>query len=236
MNHYESIEGGSYWGGKDRAEALKKYRQDDERRAIQLRDVVSGKHVVDVGCGTGGFMDYIKDIAASVSGIEPQEYIRKELGSLGYNMYRIPEEGPQDQFDIATLFHVVEHITDPLITLEATRKILRPGGTVIIEVPHARDILFTLDSFKQYSLWSEHIILHTQQSLRAYLEATGFKNIEISGFQRYPLANHLGWFLSGKPGGQNTFEALQSPETQRAYEEILKRDGKTDTLIARATA
>ncbi|HVM73380.1 MAG TPA: class I SAM-dependent methyltransferase [Candidatus Paceibacterota bacterium] len=236
MAHYESIEGGSYWGAKDRAEALEKYREDDERRAKQFHDLIVGKDVIDVGCGTGGFMDQIKRASHSISGIEPQEYVRKELITLGYEMYRVPEEAPESRFDIATLFHVLEHITDPLETLAATRKLLRPGGKIVIEVPHARDVLFSLDSFKQFSLWSEHFILHTKESLRAFLQAGGFKNIEIQGFQRYPLANHIGWLVSGEPGGQKKFPALRSTDIERTYERILIEAHKTDTLIAYAEA
>ena len=236
MSHYETLEGGAYWGAANRDEALEKYREDDERRAEQFRDRIAGKDVIDVGCGTGGFMDIVKRDTRSIAGVEPQEPIRKVLSELGYDMYRVPEEALAGTYDVATLFHVLEHITDPLATLEATRRLLRRGGTIIVEVPHARDTLLSSEAFQKFTLWSEHLILHTKQSLQAFLEASGFKNIEIAGFQRYPLANHVDWHVSGEPGGQKKFPSLRSIEAERAYAQILIDSDKTDTLIAIAEA
>src|SRR5579864_1796109 len=73
LAHYEEVQGGAYWGAQDRANALLKYAEDDARRAKQFAPDVTGKDVVDVGCGTGGFMDHIRSIARSTSGAEPQE-------------------------------------------------------------------------------------------------------------------------------------------------------------------
>jgi hypothetical protein len=59
-----------------------------------------------------------------------------------------------------------------------------------------------LDSFKESTFWSEHLILHTKESLRKILEAVGFKNIKIEGLQRYPSANHL-YLRHNRLGGHN---------------------------------
>ncbi|MBC7836235.1 class I SAM-dependent methyltransferase [Acetobacteraceae bacterium] len=232
VSHYDEIDGGTYWGGKTRDEALKLYHDDDIRRSEQFRSLIEGKDVIDIGCGTGALLDYWKGVAKKVDGVEPQEYIRKELQALGHTVYHLPQDAPKEQYDVATLFHVVEHVIEPLAVLSRVRETLRPGGIVVIEVPHARDALLQLDSFKAFSLWSEHLILHTKESLHALLERAGFKNIQINGFQRYPLANHVGWFVDGKPGGQNRRPELRVQGAEEAYEKILKESDQTDTLIA----
>lgn len=234
LAHYEEVPGGSYWGAKDRQEALALYREDDERRAAQFLHLFKDKKVVDVGCGTGGLLDYVKDSAAEVAGVEPQSYIREELRKEGYTMFKMPADAPMAAYDVATLFHVLEHITTPLETLREVRALLRPGGRVVAEVPHARDVLLQLESFKKFSLWSEHIVLHTRQSLAAFLEAAGFKNIKVEGYQRYPLGNHLGWLLDGTPGGQKKYPAFHSAELEAAYVRKLLDTDQTDTLIATA--
>lgn len=231
--HYENMGDGSYWGGENREKALALYQEDDQRRAAQFGATIARKDFIDIGCGTGGLLDRMRTNAKSIAGIEPQKHAREELHKLGYTMYRLPIEAPKESFHVAGLFHVFEHMTEPLKTLKEVRDILRPDGTLILEVPHARDILLKLDAFKAFTLWSEHLILHTKESLRTYLEAAGFKNIRIEGYQRYSLANHIGWFVDGKPGGQKrypAFDIFTSP-----YARFLKASNQTDTLIAFAT-
>ena len=234
ISYYEAMEEGAYWGGVDRETALKKYALDDYRRFEQFKDYFADKDLLDVGCGTGGFLDYAKPVCKKVAGVEPQEGVRKGLESLGYEMYRVPEDIPQNSFDVITLFHTLEHLIEPLEVLENLKQALRPGGVLIVEVPHARDALFALDTFKKFSLWGEHMILHTQESLRKFLSVTGFNEIEVFGHQRYSMANHLGWLACGLPGGQKLFAANGGGESEMEvqYKDLLISNDKTDTIMA----
>jgi SAM-dependent methyltransferase len=235
ISHYEEIEGGLYWQAKDRTEALKLYAEDDARRATQFESYIKGKDFVDVGCGTGGILDYVKPLAKSVAGVEPQRGIRDELVELGYVMHRLPVDMPESSYDVASLFHTLEHLTDPLETLREIKRSLRPDGTLIVEVPHARDVLIStldLEVFKKFTFWSEHLILHTRESLTKFLNAAGFSSVEVKGFQRYPLANHLYWLAKGEPGGQKHLSQFRSPELDEAYAYRLDALDQTDTLIA----
>jgi hypothetical protein len=106
---------------------------------------------------------------------------------------------------------------------------------IIIEVPHARDILFSLyncKKFKEFTFWSEHLVLYTKTSLKLILDAAKFLNYKIEGFQRYPLANHLYWLSKGKPGGHEKWPFLVCEKLEAAYQEQLKEIDRTDTLIA----
>ena len=106
---------------------------------------------------------------------------------------------------------------------------------MIIEVPHARDALFTIydcEKFKQFTFWSEHLILHTKTSLKLILNAAMFSSFEIYGYQRYPLSNHLYWLSKGMPGGQDKWPELISDKLNFEYKEQLSKLDRTDTLIA----
>ena len=232
ISHYEKVQGGTYWGAKDRKEALVKYREDDARRANQFATYIADRDFVDVGCGTGGLLDLVKDLAKSVSGVEPQAFMRTALQEEGLQMYRLANDLPPTRFDVAGLFHTLEHLTDPLGTLADVKKTLRPGGLLIIEVPHAKDALLAIESFRALTLWSEHLILHAHESLKKFLEIAGYKNIRIEGFQRYPLANHIGWLVEGAPSGQKKHADLLSDKCDIKYSQLLKDMDKTDTLIA----
>ena len=201
--------------------------------------MIEGKVWLDVGTGLGGILDLLSSCAAKTIAVEPQQGARESLQKLGYQVYRDLEEVPDQSIEVVTLFHVVEHLTEPLKELQKIRNIMKPGGSIIIEVPHAGDVLlssFDNDAFKAFTFWSEHLILHTRQSLMAFLQEAGFHGITVSGFQRYPLANHLYWLAKGKPGGHNHWGHLKTPDLDRAYENLLNSIDQTDTLIAIARA
>ena len=137
--------------------------------------------------------------------------------------------------DVVTLFHVLEHLTHPLESLREIATRLGDAGTVLIEVPHARDALFTLydsEPFKAFTFWSEHLVLHTRQSLKILLETAGFEQVEIRGRQRYPLSNHLHWLARQRPGGHEAWSCLNTTMLHEAYEAALAGIDRTDTLIA----
>ena len=108
-------------------------------------------------------------------------------------------------------------------------------GKIIIEVPHAEDFLILqeeLKEFKNFTFWSEHLILHTYKSLKSILMKAGFKNINIEYYQRYNFSNHLGWFIKRKPGGHIFYKNIINDRLNLSYCDNLKKLGQTDTLIA----
>ena len=126
-------------------------------------------------------------------------------------------------------------MTDQVETLKAIRKKIKKKGKIIIEVPSAQDFLISIDElpeFKKFTLWSEHLILHTEKSLRKYLTLAGYKKIKIKYVQRYGYANHLGWFLKKQPGGHGFFKKYSNKKKELSYMQNLIKEKQTDTLIA----
>ena len=213
--------------------------EDDDRRFRQFRELLKDKSVCDFGTGHGYFLDNCLAVCSHVSGTELRKEraaeIQDRLGAKATIKKEIGEF--EDSFDVVTLFHVLEHLEDQIGTLKEIRGRLNDGGDLIVEVPHARDFLIhklKLKAFHDFTFWSEHLILHTRQSLEAFLGEAGFQNIEIAGFQRHGFANHLYWLRHGKPGGHEIFKELTSPEIEDAYAGYLKQRDWTDTLIATA--
>ena len=141
------------------------------------------------------------------------------------------------QVDVAFMFHVLEHLPDPLPVLESIGKITRPSvGLLVVEVPHANDFPITdarCQPFIDFTLWSQHLVLHTRDSLKRLLQAAGFTEISIYGIQRYGLANHLTWLAEGKPGGhKGHLSCFETPELSDAYRAALAARDSTDTLVA----
>lgn len=233
--HYREQDGFAYWRVANRAEALARTRRDDLRRVEQFGHLLRGKRCLDVGAGTGGFLDAARSLARTIAGVEPQPGVRQVLRDAGHIMYPSCESVDQTGLDVATVFHVLEHMTEPVDALSQVRRRLRPGGIVIVEVPHARDLLlshFDHAAFKAFTFWSEHLILHTRASLTLYLELAGFRDVSVTGHQRYPLANHLHWLLQNEPGGHERHPELSNEALDRAYANQLDTLDATDTLVA----
>ena len=209
---------------------------DDARRVKQWKTHLENRRVLDVGCGTGSFIMGVSEMSRSVSGIEPNAVLRNRLASMGYDIRRDVSELRQDEtFDVITLNHVFEHLVEPLETMKALLKHLDKDGLVIIEVPHSRDFLLNtldLESFKSFTFWSEHLILHTEGSLRTFLLKSGFSSVTIAGYQRYPISNHFYWIMNGKPGGHKLFDFLNDKDLMESYSQYLLRRKETDTLIS----
>lgn len=238
-NYYSDQEGLNYWSKEGREAGLKETGEDDRRRAALIRDMVKGKVYADVGTGLGGILDLVKDDVKEAHAVEPQRNARNMLTGLGYRSHASTADlaASGTRCDVVTLFHVFEHLVEPLAELERIHEALRPGGVVVIEVPHARDALlslYDLDAFKRFTFWSEHLVLHTHASLDRYLEKAGFSSIHVRGIQRYPLANHLYWLKAGMPGGQNHWPQLRDAKVEEAYARLLDRNSLSDTLLATA--
>lgn len=213
---------------------------DDPRREAMIVDRLRGRRWVDVGSGSGSLVEALRKqaIPEFAACVEPNENFRREIVGKGIaceaNVYDLSQTFSKS-FDVATMFHVLEHLHSPAETLRELHNSLRPDASLIVEVPHARDILletYDSDAFRNFTLWSEHLVLHTRASLRVVIEAAGFEIEEIVGIQRYPLANHLYWLSKGMPGGQVTWPWLSNPELDRAYLETVRSIDQTDTLMA----
>ena len=211
-------------------------QNDAQRRFKSNLKYVKGKRVADFGCGSGDFLKLVQPHCKDVIGIELQENYLNELNEFGISCYDDIEELDNNSLDILVSFHVIEHLPNPLETLSHLMQKVVSGGQILIEVPHANDFLLAkvnCDAFKQFTLWSQHLILHTRDSLQKLLEFVGLYDVKIEGVQRYPLSNHLYWLSDGKPGGHKTnLASLDSDDLQRAYQYSLSEIDATDTLVA----
>jgi 2-polyprenyl-3-methyl-5-hydroxy-6-metoxy-1,4-benzoquinol methylase len=209
--------------------------EDDKRRIVQHNNILKNKKILDFGCGWGGFLKkIIKE--KLLTGIELRKecilYIKKNIKKIHIsdNLNNLNEK-----YDVITMFHVLEHIPHQIETLKTLKTKLTKNGKIIIEVPSANDFLLKLKEFKKFTFWSEHLILHTENSLRKILEFSGFKKINIKYYQRYNFSNHLGWFIKRIPGGHDLYKNISDKKINKDYSDYLIRNKSTDTLSAIAS-
>ncbi len=235
-NQKYEMKGLSYWSSKNISDARDKTYDDDIRRYKQLSNL-NYNSLLDFGCGNGGLLKIIKDnnCNAKIFGIELNSKLIEYLNNENITTYDSIEKIPDDiSFDCIMLNHVLEHLKEPIEILKNIKKKMNTKTLLIIEVPHANDILindYNSSEFKKFTFWSEHLILHTEKSLMKLLSIVGFSKININYYQRYNIFNHLFWLSDGKPGGHKN-NNLHDEDLIKSYNNFLVKNKKTDTLIA----
>ena len=209
--HYSEKKKFKYFGNNNIDDAQKIDKPDSIRRSKYIKNFVKNKKWVDVGTGSGGLLAEFQYSKKNIEAVEPNRDMRDNLKSRGFKIYKDINDLNDNTYDLITLFHVYEHISDPLDFIKILNRKLKPNGKIIIEVPHAEDILikiFNLNSFKKFTFWSEHLILHSKKTLKKFIEYGDFKIIQLDGIQRYNLMNHLYWISKNKPGGHIKLKIL----------------------------
>ena len=231
-NHYE--ESGMHG---DDLPSVKSWAQgaerDDERRFNLLKDTIVNAKIMDFGCGASGFISKAESLARKVVGVEPEQRVH-EYWKDRLEIY-ISLKEVDDDFDLITAFHVVEHLPDPIAILKSLAKCIKKGGRIVIEVPNSNDALLTLydsNSFQNFTYWSQHLFLFNANNLQKLANQAGLRTVSIQQYQRYPLSNHLYWLSKNRGGGHIHWPFLDNPDLDNAYSASLASIGKCDTLIA----
>lgn len=207
---------------------------DDYRRIDYFKKYLKKKlNICDFGCGFGGFLKLLKKKNNSI--VYGVEVNKKSINNINSKKIKI-EQNLDDfkfNFDIITLFHVLEHLPDQINTLKKIFQKLNKRGKLILEVPHAGDLLIkklNLKHYKNFIFWSEHLILHSEKSLTKYLKKAGFKKIKFFYYQRHNFLNHINWILNDDYGGHIKYKKHYSDTISLFYNNFLIKKKLTDTI------
>ena len=104
-----------------------------------INEYVSRGTILDIGCGTGEFLNYCKENNWQTLGIEPGLDARKqaqEKHNLSVNDEAYISQIPDNSFDVITLWHVLEHVHELNERVAELKRIIKDNGVVIIAVPN----------------------------------------------------------------------------------------------------
>lgn len=161
------------------------------KESLQVRDFAKTRaflaerypqrgRLLEVGSGYGYLLDYFRQDGWQVEGAEPNEGLnRNARKTLGLKVFSgiLPEANyPDASFDVVLMAHVIEHVPDPQDTLREIRRVLKPGGMLVMETPRYDTLMFKLLGRRERSLSCDgHIYFFTTKTLRESSEKAGFE-------------------------------------------------------------
>ncbi|REG89336.1 class I SAM-dependent methyltransferase [Winogradskyella sediminis] len=118
-----------------------KVREISLRRKLKLINSFQSesKTLLDIGCGTGDFLETALKDNWKITGIEPNESARQIANSKTNNAVFETEELSKlksNSFDVITLWHVLEHLPNLEMHTALLKSLLKPNGTLVIAVPN----------------------------------------------------------------------------------------------------
>lgn len=147
-----------------------------------------GSRFLDVGCGLGRSLFLASLLGHEVSGTEI------DADAVAFCTARLPggdvrhgdllqQDFKENSFDFILLYHVIEHLRDPLAYLREIHRILKPGGMVCIGTPDPDALSYHVHRFSMFLRGRvpsivdglEHTVLFPRKTLRDALSSMGFK-------------------------------------------------------------
>ena len=167
---------------------IKKNRVDSSSTRLRIQwlshqmGALKDKRVLEIGCGQGHLLKAIQNQGAQVHGIEPSTPDGVLAGSLSghdnISICMLSDFQTSMQYDAVVLIHSFEHISDPVVTLQQIRTLLKPDGCLFIEVPN----FFSTTGFyrKRKGVHEypspNHLFIYTPGTLIGILRKSGFEN------------------------------------------------------------
>jgi len=215
-------------------ERLRHFEHENLEREKRIGPLVVNKDVLEFGCGAGALFRKIKPLAKKIEGLERTASFRQLLVGEGYVIYDRVED-IKNKFDVILMFHVLEHLPDPVASIQSCFNMLTPGGLLYIEVPNINDALLTLydiEAYHKFHFFKDHLHYFSRQSLETTIRLAGAKAVSVSGYSRFGLSNHLYWLKHGKAGGHKIWSFLETPSLFSEYAAALAAADMSDSLVA----
>ena len=151
-----------------------------KRKESIFQNGTTQKSILDIGAGTGDFLEYCRDNKYSVTGTEPSEAARRIAKQKGIDLYKSIEEISDKKFDVITMWHVLEHVPNLFECLEQLKDMLKEKGKLIIAVPNFKS--YDAEYYKEY--WAaydvpRHLWHFSQKSIRTLFDSVEMKVVKV---------------------------------------------------------
>ena len=142
------------------------------RRLLRGRPPEGGWRLLDVGCGAGSFVSLARKQGFAAEGLDA--FLPEGLENSHLHRGHLDQLAP-GSFDIVTLLNVAEHVVDPAPLFAGIRRILRPGGVLLLNCPYGNSLALRVHRARWIHMGlDEHLLFWTPASLTRLLKPLGF--------------------------------------------------------------
>jgi 2-polyprenyl-3-methyl-5-hydroxy-6-metoxy-1,4-benzoquinol methylase len=158
-------------------------------RLRRIANFQKSGRLLDVGCAGGQFLAAAKRQSWQVSGVEPAPTMRlRTAQSVGCRVYESIEEAlaSGEKFDCISMFEVIEHLSDPLITIRKVVRLLGPGGLLTVSTPNCEAP--NAIPGVPFNLWFRppmHISYFGPKTLSDCLRSAELRTLALDGLEHY---------------------------------------------------
>jgi SAM-dependent methyltransferase len=170
--------------------------QWERRRALLLAEARPGERVLDLGCGAGRFVAALRAAGADPVGVEIAEAAleRARRNAPGADLRALEPDGSlpleHASIDLVWCSEVLEHVADTAHALLEVRRVLRPGGRLLVTVPFHGRVKAALDGLLRFDAHfdplGQHLRFYTARSLAATLREAGFEDVKVRSWGGAP--------------------------------------------------
>ena len=179
--------------------AVRKYMLGRKRGLVEKVTGIQKGHILDVGTGTGFFLNEMKEYGWQVTGTEKSSDAR-EFAKKEFKLDNLPSEElfklKDKSYDAITLWHVLEHIHQLQENMETFSRLLKKDGKLIIAVPNhdSSDAKHYKEFWAAYDV-PRHIWHFAPKQMKQFGEKYGFK---LSSMHTMPFDSFYVSMLSEK--------------------------------------
>ena len=163
---------------------------------------LAGNHqyrLLDIGCSVGATLAAGKNRGWNATGADVSQQAVDWCKGRGFDAHAMPDGKLPfecDAFDVVTAWHVIEHVSDVNETLNEWLRVLKPGGLLALETPHAGCLKVRLlgNSYKKFWI-SDHLYAFRPGNLRTIVERHGMELVPVPIFGR-SIGSPLSWIYS----------------------------------------
>ena len=160
---------------------VRKMTLASKKKLIVSQTKIQKGNLLDVGCGTGAFLNTMQESGWQVTGLEPDPTAREKATEL-YKLNPLSTDQlfqlPTGSFNAITMWHVLEHVHELHAYVEQLGKLLAPGGRLFIAVPNytSHDASVYKEFWAAYDV-PRHLYHFSPKSMEQLLGAYGLKLI-----------------------------------------------------------
>lgn len=154
----------------------------------------NGGRMLDIGCYTGVFLDLARQRGYETHGVEPSAWAARKAQEKGHRVVNAPLRKaalPAGNFDLVTIWDVIEHLHDPLGQLKEACRLLKPGGLFGLSTMDVSSLFAKILGRRWPWYMRMHFYYFTPGTITRMLKEAGFEVLAIERHKRIVSLRYL---------------------------------------------